>query len=127
MAGAAAIGQRDYEKAIAHLERAIELDPDAYWPAGMVVQAYEALGESKAAAAANRRALARCEKILADEPDHSGALGFLVTALAPAWATPSARANGPSGHFCSIPTTRGCTITSPAPWRRSRTPTRPST
>jgi adenylate cyclase len=29
-----------------------------------------------------RRALALCERILADEPDHSGALGFLVTALA---------------------------------------------
>ena len=82
VAGAAAIGRRDYEKAIVHLERAIELDPDAYWPAGMVVQGYEALGESKATEAANRRALARCEKILADEPDHSGALGFLVTALA---------------------------------------------
>ena len=45
-------------------------------------QAYEALGESEATVAAERRALARCEKILADEPDHSGALGFLVTSLA---------------------------------------------
>ncbi len=45
LAGAVAIGRREYEKAITHLERAIELDPDAYWPAGMVVQAYDALGE----------------------------------------------------------------------------------
>jgi adenylate cyclase len=82
IAGATAIAQRDYEKAITHLERAIELDPDAYWPAGMVVQAYVALGEPEAAASADRRALMRCEKILADEPDHSGALGFLVTSLA---------------------------------------------
>jgi len=82
IAGAVAIGRREYEQAIVHLERAIELDPDAYWPAGMVSQAYEALGESDATAAAERRSLARCEKILADEPDHSGALGFLVTSLA---------------------------------------------
>jgi adenylate cyclase len=48
----------------------------------MVVQAYEALGEREATLAAERRALASCEKVLADEPDHSGALGFLVTSLA---------------------------------------------
>lgn len=82
VAGALAIGRHDYRKGIAHLERAMELEPDAYWPAGMVVQAYEALGVREEVLAANRRALARCEKILADEPDHSGALGFLVNSLA---------------------------------------------
>ena len=82
LAGAVAIGRREYEKAILHLERAMEIDSDAYWPAGMASQAYEALGEPEATAAAERRALARCEKILADEPDHSGALGFLVNSLA---------------------------------------------
>jgi adenylate cyclase len=82
LAGAVAIGRREYEKAITHLERAIELDPDAYWAAGMVSQAYEALGEPEATAAADRRAMALCERILADEPDHSGALGFLVNSLA---------------------------------------------
>jgi adenylate cyclase len=82
VAGSAGIVQRDYEKAIAHYERAIEIDPDAYWPAGMVSQAYEAIGDTAAAAAAHRRALAHCERILADEPDHGAAMGFLVTSLA---------------------------------------------
>jgi adenylate cyclase len=82
VAGSAGIVCREYEKAIKHFERAIELDPDAYWPAGMVSQAYEAVGDTAAALAAHRRALAHCEKILADEPDHGAALGFLVTSLA---------------------------------------------
>jgi adenylate cyclase len=82
MSGAACIARREYAKAIVHFERAIELEPDAYWPAGMVVQAYEALGDQAAVTAAARRSLASCERILADEPDHSGALGFLVTSLA---------------------------------------------
>jgi tetratricopeptide (TPR) repeat protein len=49
--GALAIAQHDYE-------HAIELEPDAYFPSGMVTQAYEALGNSEATAAAYRRALA---------------------------------------------------------------------
>jgi adenylate cyclase len=82
VAGSAGIARRDYEKAITHFERAIEIDPDAYWPAGMVPQAYEAVGDTAAAAAAHRRALTHCERILADEPDHGAAMGFLVTSLA---------------------------------------------
>lgn len=82
MAGAISIARREYAKAIPYFERAIEIDPDAYWPAGMVVQAYEALGETQATLAAARRSLANCEKLLAEQPDHSGALGFLVTSLA---------------------------------------------
>jgi adenylate cyclase len=82
VAGSVGIVTRDYEKAIFHFERAIEIDPDAYWPAGMVSQAYEAIGDAAAAAAAHRRALSQCEKILASEPDHGAAMGFLVTSLA---------------------------------------------
>ncbi|MBX9747645.1 MAG: hypothetical protein K2X34_12135, partial [Hyphomonadaceae bacterium] len=82
IAGAAAIAKRDYEGAIDHFERAIALDDDAYWPAGMVVQAYEALGDKNNVEAAERRCLARCEKILNAEPDHAGAIGFMVSSLA---------------------------------------------
>lgn len=82
MAGAAAIAKRDYETAILHLERAIALDDEAYWSAGMVVQAYEALGDKDNVEAAERRCLARCEKILSAEPDHAGAIGFMVSSLA---------------------------------------------
>jgi adenylate cyclase len=82
VAGAVAIGRRDYPAAVRYLEHAIELDPSAWWPAGMVVQAYEALGDPEAIHAADRRSMEICEKILAVEPDHSGALGFLVNSLA---------------------------------------------
>ncbi len=74
--------QGRFQQAIAHFEAAIEIDPVAYRAAGMVVQAYEGLGDLASAHAAARRSLERCERILAVEPDHSGALGFLVTALA---------------------------------------------
>jgi len=81
-AGYIALGRQKYEDAIRHFERANELDADAYRPAGMVVQAYEAIGDIEGALAASRRVKVRCEKLLRFEPDHSGALGFLVTALA---------------------------------------------
>ncbi len=74
--------QARYDEAIRYFEKACALDPDAYRPAGMVVQAYQGKGEHDNALAAERRSLARCEKLLAVEPDHSGALGFFVSALA---------------------------------------------
>ncbi len=81
-AGYLQLFQNHPREAIAHFEAAIELDPIAYRAAGMVIQAYDAIGDTQARRAASRLALARCEKILAIEPDHSGALGFLVTCLA---------------------------------------------
>jgi adenylate cyclase len=71
-----------WQDAIRHYETAIALDPIAYRAAGMVVQAYAALGDTENRLAAARRALARCESLLSVEPDHSGALGFVVTSLA---------------------------------------------
>jgi adenylate cyclase len=80
-AGYIAIGQKRYDDAIRHFETAMALDADAYRPAGMVVQAYEAIGDEKGALDAARRSKERCEKLLRFEPDHSGALGFFVNAL----------------------------------------------
>ncbi len=80
-AGYVYISQHRWEKAVHYLEIACTLDRDAYRPAAMVVQAYNGLGDRDNGLAAARRALALCEKILAIEPDHGGALGFFVTSL----------------------------------------------
>ncbi len=81
-AGCISVGLRRWEPAVRHFEAAIALDPNAYRAAGMVSQAYLGLGERENLLASARRTLACCERLLAVEPDHGGALGFLVTALA---------------------------------------------
>jgi adenylate cyclase len=81
-AGYLNIGMQRYADAVRHLEAAMALDPSAYRPAGMIVQAYVGVGDQKKAKAAARRLVEHCEKILAVEPDHGGALGFMVPALA---------------------------------------------
>ena len=81
-AGYIYLGQRRWEDSKRHFEAASALDPNAYRPVGMVGQVYEALGDRENELAAARRTLDRCEKLLAVEPDHGGAMGFLVTALA---------------------------------------------
>ena len=81
IAGFEGIADRDWTGAVGHFEKACALDPMAYRAAGMVVQAYEALGNRDDVLAAARRVVALCEKLLAVEPDHTGALGFLVSAL----------------------------------------------
>lgn len=95
LAGFSCIGQKKFPDAIYHFERAMDLDPDAYRPAGMVSQAYEAIGDTEGRKRAAQRCLERCERLLKIEPDHGGALGFVVTSLADlgeaararAWAT----------------------------------------
>ena len=82
VAGNIAILRQDFRAAITHFEHALAVDADAVRPAGMVVQAYQGVGERENALAASRRVRARCEKILAIEPDHSTALSFFVNALA---------------------------------------------
>ena len=50
--------------------------------AGMLVSCYSANRDTEGARRAARRALERCEKIVAMEPDNGSALGFAVGALA---------------------------------------------
>jgi adenylate cyclase len=80
--GYGSIANKRWQDSIRAFETAIALDELAYRPAGMVIQAYQAMGDTENALAAARRLRARCERILATEPEHSGCLGFLVTALA---------------------------------------------
>jgi adenylate cyclase len=81
-AGYLYLAQRRWEDSRRHFEAAAALEPSAFRPTGMVCQVYEALGDRENTLAAARRARDRSEKLLAVEPDHGGALGYLVTALA---------------------------------------------
>jgi adenylate cyclase len=90
-AGYIQIGLKQYEESIRHWEIACELDPDAYRPAGMVGQAYEALGDMERLRWAAKRCMERCEKLLRIEPDHGGALGFFISSLVDLGAAERAR------------------------------------
>ena len=71
-----------FHDSIRHFEVAVALDPESIRPVGMVVQAYDGIGDEQKALIAARRCLELCEKILRSEPDHGGALGFFVSSLA---------------------------------------------
>ncbi len=81
LAGYYHLQQAQWTDAIGFFEKACALDPDAVRPAGMIIQAYYAIGDRPKALAAAKRALTRCERTLALEPDHSNALGFFISAL----------------------------------------------
>ena len=81
-AGRTFIMQRRYDDAIRHFERAAALAPADYNAAAMAIQCYQGKGDAQAALEACRRALARIERIVAAEPDHSGAIGHGAGILA---------------------------------------------
>ena len=76
------IALRRHEEAIGCLERAAAASESDFWALGMSIQCHEALNDLVAAKSAARRTMERVEKVLVTEPDHGGALGFGVTALA---------------------------------------------
>ncbi|WP_161490868.1 MULTISPECIES: tetratricopeptide repeat protein [unclassified Ensifer] len=81
-AGRTFLMQRRFDEAIHHFERAAALVPGDYNAAAMAIQCYQGKGDDPAALAACRRALARIERIVAAEPDHSGAIGHGAGILA---------------------------------------------
>ena len=73
---------RQFEKAIFHFDKSASSVETEYSSAGMLVSCHNAIGDKEGARRAARRALERCEKIVAAEPDNGSALGFAVGALA---------------------------------------------
>jgi len=73
---------RRFDKAIFHYEKAATIVETDFRSAGMLVSCNTAIGDKEGARRAARRALERCEKIVAAEPDNGSAMGFAVGALA---------------------------------------------
>ncbi len=73
---------RRLDEAILHFEKAATIVETDFRSAGMLVSCYNAIGDKDGGRRAARRALERCEKIVAVEPDNGSALGFAVGALA---------------------------------------------
>jgi adenylate cyclase len=73
---------RDFPQAITFFEKVAASSETEFYGAGMLVSSYQCLGDTDGARRAARRALTRCEKAVALEPDNGSAMGFLVTALA---------------------------------------------
>jgi adenylate cyclase len=81
-AGRCAIMLRDFSSGISHFERAAALSPNEYIASAMVIQCYQGNGDQEGALDACRRALARIERIVAVEPDHSTSIGHGAGILA---------------------------------------------
>jgi adenylate cyclase len=73
---------RRFDQAIRHFEKAATTVETDFRSAGMLVSCYSASGDKEGARRAARRALERCERIVAAEPDNGSAMGFAVGALA---------------------------------------------
>jgi adenylate cyclase len=73
---------RDFPQAISFFEKIATSSETEFYGAGMVTACYQGLGDDEGARRASQRALTRCEKAVAVEPDNGSAMGFLVGSLA---------------------------------------------
>ena len=73
---------RNHRQAISFFQKAASETVSDFYAAGMLTGCYLAAGDPEGARVAARRALERCERAVAIEPDNGSAMGFLVTALA---------------------------------------------
>jgi adenylate cyclase len=73
---------RDFPQAILFFEKIAMSSDTEFYGAGMAISCYQCAGDKDGARRAAKRALIRCEKAVAVEPDNGSAMGFLVTALA---------------------------------------------
>jgi adenylate cyclase len=73
---------RDYGRAIACFEKAASGTETDFYAAGLLSGCYQAIGDAAGLRRTAQRALARCERAVALEPDNGSAMGFLVAALA---------------------------------------------
>jgi adenylate cyclase len=74
--------RRRFDEAIRYWEKAAALSETEYLASGILVSCYNAVGDREGAKRVAKRALARVEKIVAQEPDNGSALGYGVGALA---------------------------------------------
>ncbi|HEY2032938.1 MAG TPA: adenylate/guanylate cyclase domain-containing protein [Rhizomicrobium sp.] len=81
-AGRLAYTTRNHDAAIRYFEKAATIMDSDYWACGMVMSAYKVKGDTASALRAAQRALARTEKIMAQDPNNGSAMSFAIDALA---------------------------------------------
>lgn len=75
------VATRNHRQAISFFEKATSETVTDFYAAGMLPTCYLAVDDPEGARVAARRAVERCERAVAIEPDNGSAMGFLVTAL----------------------------------------------
>ncbi|MGA9796532.1 MAG: tetratricopeptide repeat protein [Rhizomicrobium sp.] len=73
---------RNHDAAIRYFEEAVMIMDTDYWACGMVMSAYKVKGDMQSAQRSAQRALARTEKIIAQDPNNGSAMGFAIDSLA---------------------------------------------